>query len=450
MLKGYRGRLFDFKSDSDVSCLKEKYRFFDDGLLVIEDGKIVASGDYSQVINNLNQEIDIESFGECFILPGFIDAHVHSAQTQAIASYGNQLLDWLEGYIFPNERQFEQPEFALEHTRFFFRQLLKNGTTTAAIYPSIHDVSVEVVFDIASELNMRVITGKTWMDCNAPDFLLEDPVQSYESTQKQIEKWHEKGRLHYAITPRYAITSSPRSFELAASLLKDYPRLYLQTHVSENRQEVKVVNHHYYNYKGYLDVYDSFGLLTPRTLLGHGIYLTDIEFEKIAETKARIVHCPSSNLFLGSGLFDYHKILKYGINLAIGSDVGGGTSFSMLQNLNDAYRISALKNNTCDDNPHSFDTLAALDAFYLITLGGAKTLSLNDMIGNFDPGKEADFVVIDPLLNEVLTYRIKNANSIEDLLFALMILGDERIIKATYMMGNRVYNNNMYFEKSDA
>ncbi len=438
MVKGFRGRLFDFRSDSDISDLGNGFRFFEDGLLVVENGKVIAAGDYTQIIKQINQEIEVESFGKSFIFPGFVDAHVHSVQTKAISSHGNQLLDWLETYVFTNESKFSVPEYADHHTRFFFDQLLKNGTTTAAIYPAVFDESVDAVFKIAHELNMRVIAGKTWMDRNAPQNLIEKPHQSYESTSIQIEKWHEKGRSHYAITPRYAITSSSESLELAASLLKEHPRLYVQTHISENKQEIEVVNNHYNHHKGYLDVYDSHGLLTPRTLLGHGIYLTDPELQRIAAAGAAIVHCPTSNLFLGSGLFDYHKVLNHKIALAIGSDVGGGTSFSMLRNLHDAYKISALKNNLRENHNGHFTTLDPLEAFYLLTLGGTRSLSLDQYIGNFDKGKEADFVVIDPTMSQLLNYRIEGADSLEEVLFALMMMGDEQIVQATFVFGEKV------------
>lgn len=442
MIKGFRGKLFDFKADADVYDLAMGYRFFEDGLLLVEHGKILAAGEYLSVKNSLQTPVEITDYSGSFIFPGFIDAHVHSVQTKAISSYGNQLLDWLETYVFPNERKFSDPEFSLEHTRFFFDQLLKNGTTTAMIYPAVFDASVEAVFEIARQLNMRIISGKTWMDRNAPDYLLEKPEKSYESSKKQIEKWHEKGRAHYAITPRYAITSSPASLEVAASLQKEFQRLYVQTHISENKQEIALVNHHYSGHKGYLDVYDSFGLLTPRTLLGHGVYLTNSELERIAGAGASVVHCPTSNLFLGSGLFDYHKTTGHGVKVALGSDVGGGTSFSMLSNMHDAYKISALRNNmTCDDKSGSdFKALNSLEAFYAVTLGGAAALRLDEKIGNFDVGKEADFVVVDPSANDLLNYRLREVTSIEEMLFSIMMLGDDRIIKATYLMGEKKHS----------
>jgi len=430
-VKLVRGKLFDFKEVANPFNVDENARYFENGLLVIEDGKIKIAGDYDQLIKSLPADLPVEDFRDCFILPGFIDAHVHSVQTQAIASDGGELLDWLNSHIFANERRFENTDYAYKHTRFFFHQLLRNGTTTAAIFPSVHPVSAEAIFDIASELKMCIIAGKTMMDRNAPDFLLESPQMAYDNSKALIEKWHLKGRLHYAVTPRFAVTSSPEAFRLASVLLKEFDQLYIQTHISENETEVSMVKGIFPVNHNYLNVYDSFGLLTERTLLGHGIYLSDEELHRIAKVGAAIVHCPSSNLFLGSGLFDFEKVIHHEIKLAVGSDVGAGTSFSMLTNMQDAYKIAALKKNKL----HPFQ------AIYFCTLGGAHALKLDDQIGNFDAGKAADFVVLDPSGNELLDYRLKDSDSVEDSLFALIILGSNQLVKATYVMGEEVYRS---------
>jgi guanine deaminase len=428
-MKLVRGKLFDFKNQANPFNLSENARYFEDGLLVIEDGKIISAGDYSQLIKTLPANLPVEDFTDCYILPGFVDAHVHSVQTKAIASDGGELLDWLRNHIFANERQFENADYANEHTRFFFHQLLKNGTTTAAIFPSVHPVSTEAVFKIAYELNMCIIAGKTMMDRTAPEYLLESPQKAYDNSKALIEKWHQKGRLRYAVTPRFALTSSPEAFTMASALLKEYEKLYLQTHISENETEVIMVKGIFPVNHNYLNVYDSFGLLTDRTLLGHGIYLSDEELERIAEVGSTIVHCPSSNLFLGSGLFDFQKVINYQINLAVGSDVGAGTSFSMLANMEDAYKIAALHKRKL----HPFQ------AIYFATLGGARALRLENEVGNFDAGKAADFVVLDPSKNDLLAYRIQDAKSIEETLFAFIILGNDRLVKATFVMGEAVY-----------
>jgi guanine deaminase len=440
MLKGFRGRLFDFATSADINHLKNGFRYFKNGLLVTDNGYVVEAGDYPE-LKKRYEELQIADYDDCFIFPGFIDAHVHSVQTKAIASHGNQLLDWLEKYVFPNEKHFCKFDYALEHTEVFFGELLKNGTTTALIYPSVHDASVEAVFQVAHRLNMRIIAGKTWMDRNAPDYLLEAPQRSYDSSKQQIERWHGERRCSYAITPRYAITSSPESLKIAAALLKERPDLYIQTHISENRREVETVNHSYSAHKGYLDVYDSYGLLNERTLLGHGIYLTGDELDRIAGYGATVVHCPSSNLFLGSGLFDFRKALDHKVQIAIGSDVGGGTSFSMLRNLHDAYKISALVANKKHYTKHDdlFTTLSPLEAFYFITLGAARAIKSDDKIGNFDRGKEADFVVVNPKKSRLHGYRLKGIDAIEEILFAIMMLGDEQIIEGTFLMAEQKF-----------
>lgn len=428
MIQGFRGRIVDFSREAGPLDAANHLRYYEDGLLVIENGYIRSAGDFAETARHFPQNLNIADYRDCFIFPGFIDAHVHSVQTQAMASYGRQLLDWLEKYIFPNEKKFSDAAYAEKHTSIFLNQLLKNGTTTAFVYPAVFDVSVEKLFDQASRLNMRLISGKTWMDRNAPDFLIEEPEKSYASSKRLIEKWHQKKRLHYAVTPRYAVTSSPESLELASVLLREFDNLYVQTHISENKKEVALANSLHPANHHYLDVYDSYNLLTSRTLLGHGIYLNDDELKRIAEVGASIVHCPTSNLFLGSGLFNYLKVLDYRIPIAVGSDVGAGTSFSMLQNLHDAYKISALQGIP----------MLPEQAFYFITLGGARALKLDDHIGNFDAGKEADFVVIDPSQNELLKYRLDHAETLQEILFSMIILGDDRIVKETCIMGEPV------------
>ncbi|MCF8365380.1 MAG: guanine deaminase [Bacteroidales bacterium] len=431
MQKGYRGRLFDFKTSAEIHDLEKGFKYFEDGLLIVKDGFVENAGDFQTIFNKTAQSFEIENLGKSIIMPGFIDTHVHSVQTKAIASFGKELLDWLDNYIFPAERKYEDPEYATFHTKFFLKNLLKNGTTTALVYPSVHETSTSALFDTAMDLNMRLIAGNTWMDRNAPGYLLENCEASYKLSSQLIKKYHNRSRLKFAVTPRYAITSSPEALKLAASLFHEYDDLYLQTHISENRKEIEMVNHSYPNHRNYLDVYDDFGMLTERTFLGHGIYLEDDELKRISKTGTKIVHCPTSNLFLGSGLFDYQKPLHNNIQVTLGSDVGGGTSFSMLQTLQDAYKISAIKGSP----------MSPLLMFYLITLGAAKALGLENRIGNFDKGKEADFVVLDPDMNPLLKYRIEESVSPEDLLFAMMILGDDRIVKETYLMGKAVGSN---------
>ena len=353
---------------------------------------------------------------------------MHAVQTQAIASYGKQLLDWLETYTFPLEQKFENEDFARHSIRFFLNQLLKNGTTTAAIFPSRHPEATAILFEEALALNMRILAGKTNMDRNAPAALCDDTKLTYSDNQQLIEKYHNIGRLNYAITPRFAITSSEEQLEALGELKKTYPKMTVQTHVSESKQEVESVKKLFPKAKNYLDVYDGYGYLGKGSLMAHGIYFEEEAWKRLSETQTSIVHCPSSNLFLGSGLFNMQKCRDYNIPLALGSDVGGGSSFSMFKTAAEAYKVASLQNIE----------FTARNAFYLLTLGAAKALNQDAFIGNFEIGKEADFVVIEAEATELMQERLSVSNTIDELLFVLIMLGDERNIQSVYLQGEEV------------
>jgi guanine deaminase len=424
MTEGFRGKLFYFDKSANITNLAKSYHYFENGMLIVKDGLVEDAGEFLSLSKKYSG-IPVNDYRNCFIMPGFIDAHIHSVQTRVLASNGKELLEWLDNYIFPQEQKFEDADYARVETLFFMKQLIRNGTTTALIYPSVHKSASEAVFALGARINMRLICGNTWMDRNAPAYLLRQAKDSYDDAIELIEKWHNRNRLKFAVTPRYAITSSPTGLELAAQLFHQFDDLYVQTHISENSKEIEVVEKMYGNRRNYLDVYDHYGLLSKRTFLGHGIHLTNAELNRIAECGCAIVHCPTSNLFLGSGLFDMQLMNEKKINVAIGSDVGAGTSFSMLQTLSDAYKVSSLRKNPIN----------ALQAFYSITLGAARALNLDNCIGNFDKGMEADFVIIDPEVNPLIGYRIEETDNLEEILFALMILSDDRIIKDTFLMG---------------
>jgi guanine deaminase len=412
-----------------IHFLNEKeMAFIPQGILWVENGKVKMIGTEAEVIAHLPKEINIKDYSGKLVFPGFIDAHVHAAQTQAIASYGKQLLDWLEAYIFPLEMKFEDENFARRSIQFFFSQLLKSGTTTAAIFPSRHKEATAILFEEALRFNMRILAGKTNMDRNAPDNLRDNTEQTYTDNQQLIEKYHGKGRLNYTITPRFAITSSEKQLQALGKLKKDNPEIGVQTHVSENKHEVDHVKKMFPKAKSYLGVYDEYGYLGKGSLMAHAIYLEDEEWKRLAETQTSIVHCPTSNLFLGSGLFNLQKCRDYKIPLALGSDVGAGNSFSMLRTASEAYKVAALQNIE----------FTARDAFYLLTLGGAKALNQEEYIGNFEKGKEADFVVINLKATALMQERLENAQNIDEILFVLMMLGDERNILSVYLQGERV------------
>lgn len=413
-----RSQIFHFLS-------KENYEFLEDGLIIIKDGYIEDLGLYKDLESRWSSRVDIQDERDKILMPGFVDAHIHGVQTEVMASYGADLLQWLENYTFPYESKFSDKEFASEASQFFFQQLLKNGTTTAAIYPSVHRASIEAIMEEALTLNMRVLSGKTNMDRNAPEQLCEETQNTFEEGEELIEKYDGKGRLNYILTPRFAITSTAEQLEQLQQLKEKYPHIGVQTHISENFEEIDSTKELFPDRKDYLDVYEHYGLVAKNTLLGHGIHFSDDEWNRVKECRATLVHCPSSNLFLGSGLFDFKKAWEMDIPLALGSDVGGGTSFSMLKTAASAYQVAALRGYKA----------TALQLFYILSLGGAKAMGLDDKIGNFESGKEADFILIDSSKVDLVNERLKVSQSIEEKLFALLMLGDDRIIDSVYLMG---------------
>ncbi|MAQ99037.1 MAG: guanine deaminase [Oceanospirillaceae bacterium] len=404
------------------------HEYFPSGALVTEDGKVVTCGDKESLLARYPQA-DITDHGERLIMPGMIDSHVHYPQLDVIASYGEQLLDWLNNYTFPAENAFKDPETGRSTAQFFLNELLKNGTTTAMVYGTVHPQSVDAFFEQSSALNTRMLCGKVMMDRNAPEYLCDTAESSQTDSQALIDRWHKKGRQLYVVTPRFAITSTPEQLTAAGQLLKDNPDVYLQTHLAENKAEIAFVEELFPERKGYLDVYAHYGLLGPRSTFGHCVHLDDQDLKIMSDTGSRIAFCPTSNLFLGSGLFRLHH-QPSPVSVSIASDVGGGTSLSMLQTLNEAYKICQLNGTS----------LSPLEAFYRVTLGNAESLLLDDRIGNFTPGKEADFIVLNPAGTPLMERRSGKCTSLEELLFCLMIMGDDRAVAATYVMGNCLWN----------
>lgn len=427
-VKAYRAAILHSLADPAVVGVEASYEYFEDGLLLVEDGQIARVGHAAELLPTL-KGVEISEYRDALITPGFIDTHIHYPQTGMIASYGEQLLDWLNSYTFPTERQFEDKAHAADVAGIFLKELLRNGTTTALVFGSVHKQSVDAFFEAAEELNLRMIAGKVLMDRNAPDYLTDTPESGYAESKELIERWHGKGRLHYAVTPRFAPTSSPEQLRLAGKLLGEYPDLYMHTHLSENRQEIEWVKALFPERKGYLDVYDHYQLIGPRAVFAHGVHLCDEECRRLAETGSAVAFCPTSNLFLGSGLFDLNKLEQHGVRVGLGTDVGAGTSFSQLQSLNEAYKIMQLQGRKLDP----------FKSLYLATLGGAEALYLDDKIGNFESGKDADFVVLDYNATPLISYRMQQAKSLAEKLFALTMLGDDRAIKETFAAGQSVH-----------
>ena len=426
--KAYRAAILHSLADPAEVGVEQSYEYFEDGILLIENGKVAQVGPAAELLPKL-AGVEIQHHRDALITPGFIDTHIHYPQTGMIASYGEQLLDWLNTYTFPTERQFEDKAHASDVAAIFLKELLRNGTTTALVFGTVHPQSVDAFFEQADKLNLRMIAGKVLMDRNAPDYLTDTAETGYAESKALIERWHGKGRLHYAVTPRFAPTSTPQQLELAGKLLAEYPDLYMHTHLSENRKEIEWVKELFPERKGYLDVYDHHKLIGPRAVFAHGVHLCDDECKRLAETGSAVAFCPTSNLFLGSGLFDLNKLEAHGVRVGLGTDVGAGTSFSQLQSLNEAYKVMQLQGKKLDP----------FKSLYLATLGGANALYLDDQLGNFLPGKDADFLVLDYNATPLISYRMQQATSLEERLFALTMLGDDRAVKETFAAGVSVH-----------
>ena len=426
-LQAYRGSLLHFLADP--AFRDNAHAWHEDGLLIVAGGKVQAAGDYATLHATLPPGTTVHDYSGKLLMPGFIDTHIHYPQTDMIASPSEGLLPWLETYTFPVERGFEDPVHAAGVAEFFLDELLRCGTTTAMVYCTVHPQSVDAFFTASEARGLRMVAGKVLMDRNCPEFLRDTAESGARDTEALIGRWHNRGRSQYAITPRFAPTSTNEQLHLAGELARAYPDTYIQTHVSENEAECAWVRELFPQSRSYIDVYDSYGMLRPRAMYGHCIWLDETDRRRMAETGAAAAICPTSNLFLGSGLFDFERADQAGMLVSLATDVGGGTSFSMLQTMNEAYKVARLKGSH----------LPALRMFYLATLGAARAMQLEGTIGNFAPGAEADFIVVDPQGTPLLQRRSSSVASLEELLFALALLGDDRAIAATYSAGRRVH-----------
>ncbi|MFT6924940.1 MAG: guanine deaminase [Psychromonas sp.] len=413
---------------------QQAHRYFSPGALLIQQGKVVKAGfaeeikaQYASLLAQPDSQI--KDFTGQLIIPGLIDTHIHFPQTEMIAAHGEQLLTWLNKYAFPAEQKFADLTYAKEIADIFINELLRNGTTTALVFGTVHPQSVDAFFSQAQKRNLRMIAGKVMMDRNCPTELADTAESGYQQSKKLIEKWHGVDRLSYAVTPRFAPTSTPEQLNNCGKLLKEYPGLYLHTHLSENIDECSLVKNLFEQHSDYLAVYESADLVQKRAVFAHGIHLSERELTSLAKHQAAISHCPTSNLFLGSGLFNLKACEQHGVTVAMGTDVGAGTSFSLFQTFNEAYKVQQLQGNK----------MSAFKGFYLATLAGAKALDLEGTIGNFMPGCEADFLVLDNAPTPFLGFRLKQCSSLEERLFSLMMLGDDRIISETYIMGECAY-----------
>jgi guanine deaminase len=422
----YRSRIFTPIADATAQD-ETSWRYWENGYLAIDDGKIVSVGSWDDRPDNLNGEV-VQLGSDNLVTPGFVDTHLHGPQLEMIGSYGGHLLEWLERYTFPTEAKFADEDHARRVARAFYPELLRNGTTTALIFSTIHMAATNIFFEEAASAGFRAIIGKTMMDRNAPSYLLESAQTSYDESKALIEKWQGNDLLAYAVTPRFAPTSTETLLALAGSLKQEFPDCYVQTHVSENLAEVEWVRELFPSHLDYVSVYEHHGLVGDRTILAHGVHLGDGELARLAARGARIAHCPNSNLFLGSGLFPMKRVRAAGVLVGLGTDIGAGTTPSLFNAMADAYKVQQVQGNVVDP----------FQLWYLATLAGARALSLDDRIGSLEPGKEADFIVLDLHATPLLEMRTLHTKSVEDLLAGLIFMGDDRLVRKTFIRGREV------------
>lgn len=422
-----RGRVLSFKRRPLAAGDSGAYTYIEDGLIVVEGGRVIAVTEAHQREDFAGEGVVEHDFSGRLILPGFIDTHIHFPQTQVIASYGEQLLEWLSKYTFPAESRYGDPALAAERARFFIDELIRNGTTTAVCYGSVHKGAAEALLAESERRGTQMFVGKTAMDRNAPADVLDTAEAAHDDTAALIAAWHRRGRQRVVITPRFAITSTPEQLAALGSLAKAHPDCLVQTHLSENLAEIAEVNRLFPQRADYLDVYDHYDLVGPKTLFGHAVHLTPREIARLSESGAVAVFCPTSNLFIGSGLFDYRGLADgvEPVRVALATDVGGGTSYSMLETAAEAYKVMQLKRQT----------LSALEAFDLMTRANAEALGEAD-IGRIGPGAAADLVVLDSAATPAMAHRLEAVSGdLEEELFLLMTLGDERAIHQVFVGG---------------
>jgi len=402
----------------------------EDGYLRVEDSRITGVGAWQNRPSTPSSEQVVNLGPDNLLTPGLVDTHLHAPQLQMIGSYGGHLLEWLNRYTFPTEARFVDDNYARRVATALFDDLLRNGTLSALIFSSIHKKATERFFEEADRRGFRAIIGKTMMDRNAPPALTEKADESYTESRELLLRWHGRGILRYAITPRFAPTSSEYLLELAGELKREFPDVHVQSHISENVAEVAWVRELYPDAKHYADVYDRVGLLSSLTVLAHGVHLTDPELQLLAERNVKIAHCPNSNLFLGSGLFPLRRVQAAGIGVGLGSDIGAGTTPSIFNAMADAYKVQQVQGVS----------LSPFELWYLATLGGANTLSIQNETGSLEAGKSADLLVLNLKATPLLALRTERIESFQELLAGLIFMGDDRLVESAYIQGRLVHS----------
>ena len=420
----HRAAILHFPDDGGDG--PEGREYFADGALVTENGRVAEVGNAADILPR-ESATPLTVHKNALIVPGFVDCHVHFPQVDAVAGHGEELLQWLSRHAFPAEMKFADPDHCVRTAEFFLDLLLLSGTTTALVFSTVHPGAADALFAAAHRRRMRVISGKTMMDRDAPPELLDSAESSAADSRALMEKWHGRGRLEYAVTPRFAPTSSEAQLAAAGKLLAENPAVRLHTHLSENRGELARVAELFPADGDYLAVYERFGLVGPRSLFAHAIHLSDGEWKRLSVAGSAVAFCPCSNLFLGSGLFDVSAARRAGVRWGLGSDVGGGDSLFLPRVMNNAYKVARMRG----------DSLSPSELWKLATIGGARALGLGDVIGNFGRGKEADFAVMDLGATPLLRRRLSVAADLDDALFALATLADERTMREVYILGER-------------
>jgi guanine deaminase len=427
-----RGALIAFRGDPFLVGADAARYYEPDAIVAMANGRIVGCGPAGEVASRLPPGTSVTRYDNALISAGFLDTHVHYPQLPVIGAGGKPLLDWLEAYTFPAEERYADRDYASEVAQRYLKENLRNGTTTAAVFGTVHRHSVDVLFEAAQRIGMRLIAGKVLMDRNAPAALLDTAQRGYDESKALIQRWHGRDRLAYAITPRFAATSSPAQLEAAGALWREVPDCYVQSHIAENAAELAWIRELFPQHARYLEVYAHFGLLGRRAIYAHGIHLDDDDFAQFYATGTAIAHCPTSNNFLGSGQFDLARARKHGrpVNVGLATDLGGGTHFSMLRTMQAASEIAQLRGAP----------LAPICAWWLATAGGAAALDLAAHVGNAEVGHDADLIVLDLAATPLIEFRMRYVRDIDEALAVLMALGDDRAVRATYIAGHLAWD----------
>lgn len=425
--RAWRGALLRFTADPGAQ--DSGYEYFPDGLMLVDDGRVAAFGPAGILLRDIPREVPVEDCRGCLLLPGFIDTHIHFPQLDVIGSGGRQLLDWLETHTFPAERRYADTAYAAAAAEVFLDELLAHGTTTAMVYCTVHMGATDAFFAAAQRRGLRMIAGKVLMARNCPEWLSDGPGGGLDETRELIARWHGSGRLAYAVTPRMAVSCTEAQLAGVGAIAAEIPGLFVQTHLSENHGEIALTKTLFPDAHSYLEVYERFGLVRERAVFAHCIHMEDADRRRMAGAGAAAAFCPTSNLSLGSGLFDLDATDRAGLKFSIATDVGGGTSFSQFRSLDEASKVAMLQGQY----------LSPLRAFYLATLGAARCLGLERQIGSLATGAEADFIVVDPDAIPLLARRRAQSATLTELLRLLITLGDERVVRTTYSGGVAVH-----------